>query len=132
MNDYIAAATAADSRIRAYAATSRLTVEQARRRHDTSPVATAALGRLLTAAGMMGALLKGDKESVTLRISGDGPLGMAVAVADNAGNVKGYVGDNAVDLPPSAAGKLDVGAAVGAGTLSVGCHPVLEREQAQH
>lgn len=119
MNDYIAVATAADHHIRAYAATTRLTVEQARRRHDTSPVVTAALGRLLTAAGMMGALLKSEKETVTVRIAGDGPVGMLTAVADNAGNVKGYAGNNAVDLPPSEKGKLDVGRAVGIGTLSV-------------
>lgn len=119
MNDYIVVATAADHRIRAYAATTRLTVEQARRRHDTSPVVTAALGRLLTAAGMMGALLKSEKETVTIRVSGDGPIGMLVAVADNAGSVKGYSGSNAVDLPPSEKGKLDVGRAVGTGTLSV-------------
>ena len=119
MNDYIAIATAANHRIRAYAATTRLTVEQARRRHDTSPVISAALGRLLTAAGMMGALLKSETESVTLRISGDGPAGMLVAVADAAGNVKGYAGENGVDLPPSPQGKLDVGRAIGSGTLSV-------------
>lgn len=119
MNDYIAIATAANDRIRAYAATTRLTVEQARRRHDTSPVVTAALGRTLTAAAMLGALLKADDETVTLRISGDGPVGMLIAVADPHGNVKGYAGNNAVDLPPSAKGKLDVGGAVGAGTLSV-------------
>ncbi|MBQ3880339.1 MAG: Hsp33 family molecular chaperone HslO [Oscillospiraceae bacterium] len=119
MNDYIAVATAANHRIRAYAATTRLTVEQARRRHDTSPVVTAALGRTLTAAAMLGALLKAEDETVTLRISGDGPVGMLIAVADPQGNVKGYAGNNAVDLPPSAKGKLDVGKAVGAGTLSV-------------
>lgn len=119
MNDYIAVATAANHRIRAYAATTRLTVEQARRIHDTSPVVTAALGRTLTAAAMLGALLKAEDETVTLRISGDGPVGMLIAVADPQGNVKGYAGNNAVDLPPSAKGKLDVGKAVGAGTLSV-------------
>ncbi len=119
MNDYIAIATAANHHIRAYAATTRLTVEQARRRHDTSPVVTAALGRLLTAAGMMGVLLKSEEETVTLRISGDGPIGTVIAVADAAGNVKGYAGENGVDLPPSPQGKLDVGRAIGTGTLSV-------------
>ena len=119
MNDYIAIATVADHRIRAYAATTRLMVEQARRRHDTSPIVTAALGRLLTGAGLMGAMLKGDRETITLRINGAGPLGSVVAVADSHGNVKGYPGVNAVDLPPSEKGKLDVGRAIGIGVLSV-------------
>jgi len=119
LNDYIAIATAADHRIRAYAASTRLLVEQARRRHDTSPVVTAALGRLLTGAGIMGAMLKGDDETITLRINGAGPLGSVVAVADSHGNVKGYPGVNAVDLPPSEKGKLDVGRAIGIGVLSV-------------
>ena len=81
MNDHIVIATAADHRIRAYAASTRLTVEQAHRRHDTSPVVTAALGRLLTAAAMMGAFLKSDKETVSIRVSGDGPVKMLAAVA---------------------------------------------------
>ncbi len=119
LNDYIAIATAANHHIRAYAATTRLMVEQARRRHDTSPVVTAALGRLLTAAGMMGALLKSEKETVTLRVNGSGPVGSLIAAADPEGNVKGYAGVNAVDLPPSEKGKLDVGRAVGIGVLSV-------------
>jgi len=88
------------------------TVEEARLRHETTPVATAALGRALTAAALLGALLKG-KETVTLRIIGDGPLGGVIADADAEGNVRGYVKNPRVDLPLKEASKLDVGAAIG-------------------
>lgn len=117
--DYIVRATAADGQIRAFAATTRNLVEQARSAHNTSPIATAALGRLLTAGGMMGITMKGEKDLLTLRIQGDGPMGGLTVTADAAGNVKGYVLNPAVMLPPNAQGKLDVGGALGNGVLSV-------------
>ncbi len=119
MSDYICKAIAENGRIRAYAASTRLLVETARRRHNTSPTVTAALGRLLTAASMMGSMLKSEKERLTLKISGDGPVQGLLAVANDRAEVKGYAGVPDVLLPPSPAGKLDVGRAVGAGTLSV-------------
>lgn len=94
------------------------TVEEARRRHGTSPVATAALGRLMTGALILASSLKGD-ESVTLRLLGDGPLEGAVAVGNAQGEVRGYVREPLVDLPLKPSGKLDVGAAVGRGELAV-------------
>lgn len=119
MSDYIVRATAGDAQIRAFAATTRELTEEARRRHNTSPVATAALGRLMTAGAMMGSMLKGEQDMLTLQISGDGPIGGLTVTADAAANVKGYVLHPGVMLPPSAAGKLDVGGAVGNGMLSV-------------
>ena len=120
MTDYIVRATAADGQIRAFASTTRELVEYARKAHNTSPVATAALGRTLMAASMMGNQLKEDNGSVTLRIKGDGPLGGITAVADSAGNARGYVVNPAVDLPLKGPAKLDVGSAVGRdGSLTV-------------
>lgn len=119
MSDYIVRATAANAQIRAFAATTRELTEEARKRHNTSPVATAALGRLMTAGAMMGSMLKGEQDMLTLQISGDGPIGGLTVTADAAANVKGYVRCPGVMLPPSAAGKLDVGGAVGNGMLSV-------------
>ena len=117
--DYIVRATAADRQIRAFAATTRETVETARRYHNTSPVATAALGRLLTAGSMMGALMKGEKDLLTLQIKGNGPLGSVTVTADSRANVKGYVQNPGVLLHANAKGKLDVGGAIGAGILNV-------------
>ena len=95
-------------------------VREAERIHKTSAVTSAALGRLLTAASMMGVMLKSEKDSLTLRIKGGGPSGTVLAVSDGAGNVRGYVEQPVVELPPRADGKLDVGGAVGRdGTLSV-------------
>ena len=119
MKDYIVRATAAQGQIRAFAATTKEMVETARRAHDTSPVATAALGRLMTAGAMMGIMRKGDRNILTLQIKGDGPIGGITVTADSHGDVKGYVLNPEVMLPPSAAGKLDVGGAVGSGVLSV-------------
>lgn len=119
MTDYIVRATAADNRIRAFAATSGRLVEQARKAHNTSPVATAALGRLLTAGAMMGIMMKGDDHLLTIKIQGSGPIKGLTVTADSKGNVKGYVFRPGVMLPPSAAGKLNVGGAVGEGVLSV-------------
>lgn len=117
--DYIIRANAADGQIRAFAATTRGLVEQARSAHNTSPVATAALGRLLTAGAMMGVMMKGEKDLLTLRIEGDGPIEGLTVTADSAGNVKGYAFNPSVMLPPNAKGKLDVGGALGVGVLSV-------------
>ena len=119
MGDYIVRATAANSQIRAFAITSRDTVEAARKAHDTSPVATAALGRLLSAGAMMGAMMKGEKDLLTLQIHASGPLNGLTVTADSQGRVKGYVGNPSVILPPNDKGKLDVGSAVGIGFLNV-------------
>lgn len=119
MSDYIIRATAADNQIRAFAATTRDLVELARSIHGTSPVATAALGRLLTAGAMMGSMMKGDKDILTLQIKGSGPIGGITVTADAKGNVKGYVYYPEVVIPANDKGKLDVGGALGAGILSV-------------
>ena len=119
MSDYIVRATAANAQIRAFAATTRELVETARKAHDTSPVVSAALGRLMTGGVMMGAMLKGDKDLLTLQVSGDGPLKGMTVTADSKGNVKGYANNPEVMLPPNARGKLDVGGAVGQGLLRV-------------
>ncbi len=119
MNDYIVRATAGDGSIRAFAATTRGLVQKAREIHHTSPVASAALGRLLTAAAMMGSMLKGDKDLVTLQIRGDGPLQGIVVSGDCCGRVKGYAFNPNVELPDKYPGKLDVGGAIGAGYLDV-------------
>lgn len=119
MADYIIRATAADGQIRAFAATTRETVEAARAAHDTSPVATAALGRLLTAGAMMGVMMKGEEDLLTIKIQGDGPIEGLTVTADSKGDVKGYVFNPSVMLPPNAKGKLDVGGALGVGVLSV-------------
>ena len=119
MTDYIIRATAAEGQIRAFAATTRDLVEYARSAHNTSPVATAALGRLLTAGAMMGIMMKGEKDLLTLKIEGDGPIGGLTVTADSRGTVKGYAFHPEVMLPPNAKGKLDVGGALGIGVLSV-------------
>lgn len=119
MSDYIIRATAAERQIRAFAATTKEMVEYAREAHNTSPVATAALGRLLTAGAMMGVMMKGDKDILTIKIEGDGPIGGLTVTADSKGNVKGYAVNPEVLLPPNEKGKLDVGGALGIGVLSV-------------
>ena len=119
MADYVIRATAAEGQIRAFAATPRDLVEQARISHNTSPVATAALGRLLTASVMMGCDMKGEDDLLTLKIQGDGPIGGLTVTADSRGNVKGYAVNPMVMLPPNEKGKLDVGGALGVGVLSV-------------
>ena len=119
MADYLVRATAANAGIRAFAVTTKELTEQARRAHDTSPVVTAALGRLLTGGVMMGAMLKGDDDLLTLQVSGDGPIRGMTVTADSNGNVKGYANNPQVMLPPSKAGKLDVGGGVGQGMLRV-------------
>ena len=118
--DEIVRVIAKDAPIKAMAITGTALVERARQIHDAWPVATAALGRLLMAASMMGDMLKEEKGSVTLRVRGGGPLGTLTAVSDSEGNVRGYVQNPAVDVPRKAHAKLDVGAAVGSdGELTV-------------
>ncbi len=119
MKDYIVRATAADAQIRAFACTTRNMVETARRVHDTSPVVTAALGRLLTGGAMMGSMLKGEKDILTLQIQGNGPVKGLTVTADARANVKGYALNPQAMLPPNEKGKLDVGGAVGNGILNV-------------
>ena len=108
MKDYIVRAIAADSQIRAFAAVTTETVETARQDHNTSPVATAALGRLLTAGTMMGVMMKGDKDILTLQVKGDGPIQGITVTADSKGRVKGYVGNPEVIIPANAKGILQV------------------------
>ena len=119
MSDYMVRATAADAQIRAFAVTSAETVEYARSAHNLSPVVTAALGRLMTGGLMMGSMLKGQDDMLTLKINGDGPVHGLTVTADSHGNVKGYADNPQAMMPPNAAGKLDVGGVVGAGTLTV-------------
>lgn len=118
-NDYIVRATAADGQLRAFAITSRNIVEEARRIHNTSPVATAALGRLLTAGSMMGSMMKGENDVLTLQIQCTGPAGGILVTALPDGSVKGYINHPDIILPPNAKGKLDVSGALGPGFLNV-------------
>lgn len=119
MGDYIVRATAAKGQIRAFAITSREIVETARVKHNTSPVVTAALGRLLTAGVMMGVMMKGDKDLLTLQIKCSGPVKGLTVTADSGGNVKGFADVPNVMLPPNEKGKLNVGGALDLGVLSV-------------
>ena len=119
MTDYIVRATAANHQVRIFAATTRELVETARQAHNTSPVATAALGRLLTAGAMMGSMQKGENDKLTLQIQCNGPIGGLTVTADAKANVKGYVVHPEVMLPPNKYGKLDVGGALDLGVLSV-------------
>ena len=119
MSDYIVRATAADSSIRAFAITSKEMVEAARAHHNTSPIMTAALGRLLSGGAMMGIMMKGDKDLLTLQIQCSGPAKGLTVTADSHGNVKGFAMNPDVDLPPNAQGKLNVGGALDLGILSV-------------
>ena len=117
--DTMIRAVAADAQINAFAITSRDLTETARQAHNTSPIATAALGRAMSGALMMADMLKGPRDLLTLQIDGDGPMQGLVVTADNKGNVKGYVKNPSVILPPNAQGHLNVGGAIGAGTLTV-------------
>lgn len=119
MTDYIIRASAANNQIRAFAALTRDLVEHARTIHNTSPIATAALGRLLTAGAMMGIMMKGENDLLTLQIKGEGPIGGLTVTATSKGTVKGYVNNPGVMLSPSSKGKLDVGGAIGEGMLTV-------------
>lgn len=119
MKDYIVRATAGNNQIRAFAATTKEVVEKARQAHNTSPVATAALGRLLTGGAMMGSMMKNDTDMLTIQIKCDGPIKGLTVTADRHGNVKGYVENPNVMLPPNKQGKLDVAGALDLGVLSV-------------
>ena len=119
MNDYIVRATAADASIRAFAITSKNMVEEAREHHNTTPVITAALGRLLSAASMMGSMMKGEKDLLTIQIQCSGPAQGLTVTADSAGYVKGFPKVSDVVLPPNKDGKLDVGGALDLGVMSV-------------
>ena len=119
MKDYMVRATAADNQIRAFAITSRELVEQARAYHNTSPVITAALGRLLTGGVMMGAMMKGEQDLLTLQIKCGGAAKGMTVTADSQGHVKGCPQVPDVILPANQKGKLDVAGAVGRGTLRV-------------
>ena len=119
MSDYIIRAVAANTQIRAFAAVTTEVVETARNAHNTSPVATAALGRLLTGGAMMGVMMKGEKDILTLQIHAGGPLNGITVTADSQGNVKGYVGNPDVCIPANSKGKLDVAGAVGVGFMNV-------------
>ena len=117
--DYLVRATAADEKVRAFAIRSTEIAATARETHKTLPVVTAALGRLLSAGAMMGSMMKGENDKLTLQMKGDGPIGMMTVTADSHGNIKGFPANPAVDIPRKYAGKLDVGAAVGKGILTV-------------
>ena len=120
MDDCLVRAISKDGQVNATAVYTRAMVERARQIHHTTPVATAALGRALSACSMMGNALKGSGASVTMQIKGGGPLGTILTVSDAEGNVRGYVQNPAVDLALRADGKLDVGTAVGhEGTMTV-------------
>ena len=119
MSDYMVRATAADAMVRLFVCSSKELVEEARKIHNTSPVVTAALGRLLTAGAMMGSMLKGEKDLLTIQIKSSGPIGGLTVTATPDGQVKGYPICADVDLPLKANGKLDVGTAIGIGVMNV-------------
>ena len=118
MCDYIVRATAAGGQVRAFAATTKGLVEEAKERHNMSPIATVALGRLLTGGAMMGTMMKNDSDVVTIQIKGNGPIGAMTVTADSKGRVKGFVANPQVMLPLKD-GKLDIAGALGLGVLSV-------------
>jgi molecular chaperone Hsp33 len=119
MNDYIIRATAAGDTVRAFAIRSTELTAEAREIHHTFPVVTAALGRLLSAGAMMGSMMKGENDKLTLQMKGDGPIAQMTVTADSHGNVKGFPANPSVDIPLKRAGKLDVGGAVGKGVFTV-------------
>jgi len=119
MKDYIIRAITKSKHIRIFVASTTNLVEKARSMHDTYPVATAALGRTLTASAIMGIMLKGDNDTLTIQIKGKGELGGIVVVSDSKANVRGYVNNPSVDIPLNAKGKLDVSGAIGKGYLNV-------------
>ncbi len=119
MKDYIVRATAADEQIRAFAITSKHLLQKAHELHDTSPVVSAALGRTLSAAAMMGVMMKDEDDLLTLQLLGDGPVKGITVTADANGHVKGFANHPEVELPLNAVGKLDVGGAIGEGILRV-------------
>lgn len=119
MTDYMVRATAADAMVRLFVCNSKGLVEEARKIHNTTPVVTAALGRLLTAGSMMGTMLKGEKDLLTIQIKSSGPIGGLTVTATPDGMVKGYPINAQVDIPLKENGKLDVGNAMGIGVMNV-------------
>ena len=119
MNDYIVRATAGEGSVRVFVAITKEMVNKAFDIHNTTPVATAAIGRMLTGAAMMGCMLKNDTDIITIIMKGDGPLGGAVVTTDSKSRVKGYVYNPHVDIPHKENGKLDVGSAIGLGTMTI-------------
>ena len=119
MSDFIIRATAAGDTVRAFAIRSTDLTAEVRELHHTFPVVTAALGRLLSAGAMMGSMMKGEDDKLTLQMKGDGPIAQMTVTADSHGNVKGFAANPSVDIPLKRAGKLDVGGAVGKGFLTV-------------
>ena len=119
MSDYIIRATAAGETVRAFAIRSTELTAKAREIHRTFPVVTAALGRLLSAGAMMGSMMKGENDKLTLMMKGDGPIAQLTVTADGHGHVKGFPANPSVDIPLKRAGKLDVGGAIGKSTLTV-------------
>ena len=117
--DYMVRATAANAQIRAFAATTKDLAEYGRKAHSLSPIAAAALGRLMTGTVMMGTMMDEDNDLITVKIDGDGPMKGALATADRNGNVKGYVINPYVVMEPNAQGHLNVGGGFGEGTLTV-------------
>ena len=119
MSDYIIKATAGNGSVRAFACVSTQTCEEARKSHNTSPVVSAALGRMLSAGLMMGSMMKNDKDLISIKIEGSGPMKGGLVTADNKGGVKGYPFEPLVIIPPNSKGKLDVAEAIGVGILTV-------------
>ena len=119
MKDYIIRGMAAGNEIRFVAAYTKETVETARKIHNTSPVCTAALGRLLTGGALMGAMCKNESDVLTLKVAGNGPIKSITVTSDANSNVKGIIYNNNVDIPFKENGHLDVGSAVGRGMLTV-------------
>ena len=117
--DYMLRAMSRDGHLRAFAVNSKTIVSDAYRAHGTTPVVTAALGRLLSAGVMMGAMCKGDADILTISLKGDGPAGSVTVTADAKGRVKGFAANPKVEIPLKSNGKLDVGGAIGRGTLTV-------------
>ncbi|MBP3814526.1 MAG: Hsp33 family molecular chaperone HslO [Butyrivibrio sp.] len=117
--DYMVRATAGNAQIRAFAATTKDLAEYARCAHNLSPIAAAALGRLMTGTVMMGTMMDNEDDLITVKMDGDGPLKSVLATADNKGNVKGYVGNPYVIMEPNASGHLNVGGGIGEGNLTV-------------
>lgn len=119
MNDYMLRAMTKDGKVRIYAALTTQTCETAKQLHRMNPTPSVALGRTLTAAAMMAGTLKGDKNTITIQIKGDGPIGSILAVTDAQSNVRGYVNNPNFDLPLNDKGKFDIAGAVGKGYLNV-------------
>jgi molecular chaperone Hsp33 len=119
MKDYVIRARNENNSIRAFAAITTNMVEEVRQIHDMSPIVSAAMGRTMTAAVMLGRMVKGEKDLLTVQIKGEGPLKGLVVTADSHGNVKGYPYNSWVDIPLNAVGKLDVSGAIGKGAMSI-------------